>query len=198
MTVTQRRLAGRRPERRSQEKYAAILDAAAAMVSARGYRAATVEAVAARAGVGKQTIYRWWPNKAALYVEVYAALVPAARLQVEAGDLTAEPRHCLRQLFQIYREGPAASILVGLIADAQDEPAAAEAIRQGLIVGRRALLLEPLRRGIARGELFADFDCERACDLIVALIWYRLLSGQNGPDDDFVETLIDMALRSSG
>ena len=196
--VAHRRLAGRRPERRSADKHAAILEAAAAVVSARGYRAATIEAVAAHAGVGKQTIYRWWPNKPALFVEVYAALVPAARLQAELGSAADELRYCLRKLFGIYREGPAACILVGLIAEAQDDSSAAGALREGLIVGRRALLSEPMRRGVARGELTAEFDCERASDLIVALIWYRLLSGQGGPDDDFVETLIDMALRSSG
>jgi len=63
------------PVRRSRSKHRAILDAAARLVERDGYGATSIEAVAREAGSGKQTIYRWWPSKAALFVEVYGDLV---------------------------------------------------------------------------------------------------------------------------
>ena len=164
--------------RRSPAKHRAILAAAAEAVASDGYTATTIEGIAARAGVGKQTIYRWWPSKPALFVEVYNHLVPQDALQADTGDVFRDLEGLLSGLFAIYRRTPAARVLAGLIAEAQHDPAAAEAVRGGLVIGRRGLLTEPLRRGVDRGQLAVDFDVEWASDAITALIWHRLLSGR--------------------
>lgn len=176
--------------RRSPAKHRAILAAAAEAVASDGYTATTIEGIAARAGVGKQTIYRWWPSKPALFVEVYNHLVPQDALQADTGDVFRDLKSLLSGLFAIYRRTPAARVLAGLIAEAQHDPAAADAVRGGLVIGRRGLLTEPLRRGVDRGRLAADFDVEWTSDAITALIWHRLLSGRTPLTDADAHDLV--------
>jgi AcrR family transcriptional regulator len=185
---------GERRVRRSETRHRAILEAAAAVVRETGYAGATVEGVAARAGAGKQTIYRWWPSKAALYLEVYTTLVPTADLQPDTGRAADDLIAVLARLFLLYRHTPAGDILAGLIADSQSDPAAAEAVRGGLIAGRRDVLTGPIERGVARGELPAGFDAIWASDTIVARLWHRLLTDRRGLDRDFAECLVRYVL----
>lgn len=161
-----------------------------------GYHGVTVEGVAARASVGKQTIYRWWPSKAALFVEVYSALVMPSALQTNSGHVANDLLTLLSRLFHIYRQTPAIAILAGIIADAQHDAPAAEALASGLVVGRRALLSGPLRRGVERGDLPADFDVAWANDAIVSMIWFRALTGGQEFTDRFAATLVERALRA--
>lgn len=164
------------PSRRSPVKQAAILSAAAQLAGEIGYAAVTVEAIAARAGVGKQTIYRWWESKAALYVEVYGQMV-----QVDDRPDMADPRHRIRaildQVFALYAVTPAVAILAGLIADAQRDATARHALVHGLIGGRGPLLSAPLRQACGDGRLPQGFDADWAAEMAVALIWKRVLSG---------------------
>lgn len=187
-------LVGRAGPRRSTARHRTILEAAAALAGEVGYAAATIEAIAARAGAGKQTIYRWWPSKAALYLEVYTHLVPASELRADTGSVTADLSATLARLFALYRDTPAATILGGLITEAQADDAAARVLRDGLVVGRRRLLIEPIERGIARGELPADFDAAEANETIVARIWHRLLTRPDGLDDAFAAHLATVAV----
>src|SRR4051812_2052510 len=90
------------PARRSDRSRRAILDAALALVGEVGYNRLTIEAIAARAGVGKQTIYRWWPSKAAVLLDASLALagdVPEGEGRPglpDTGDLAADLKRVLR------------------------------------------------------------------------------------------------------
>ena len=125
---------------RSPEKKEAILDAVAPLVESEGYNKTRIEHVAAAAGVGKQTIYRWWPTKPDLMAEAYARMVPSHELASGAEDPRDALTEILRNAFRIFRRTPASRILAGLIADAQSEPAAAEALYNNLLVGRRGVI----------------------------------------------------------
>lgn len=176
------------PSRRSSRKHAAIVAAAVSLVAASGYRAVTIEAVAAAAGVGKQTIYRWWPSKPALFIDVYDQLV-AVEAPDHALSAPRQVRAILRQVFGLYAATPAAAILAGLIADAQHDDAARHALVHGLIGGRGPVLLQPLAAARDQGRLPADFDVDWAAEMVVALIWKRVLSG-GALDDAFAERII--------
>ena len=185
---------GRTGPRRSTARHRIILESAAALAGELGYGATTIEAIAARAGAGKQTIYRWWPSKAALYLEVYTYLVPASVLREDTGSVAEDLTALLKRLFKAYRETPAATILAGLITEAQGDNGAARVLRDGLVVGRRRLLVEPIERGIARGDVTADFDPAEANETIVARIWHRLLTRPESLDDDFAAHLVATVL----
>lgn len=174
--------------RRSPAKHAAILAAAAQLAAESGYAAVSVEAIAALAGVGKQTIYRWWESKAALYVDVYIQMV-----QVDDHPHLSDPRRrigaILEQVFALYATTPAVVILAGLISDAQRDATARHALVHGLIGGRGPVLAEPLRQASRDGFLPSGFDVDWAAEMTVALIWKRVLSG-GALDRDFATRIV--------
>ena len=167
----------RRPGRpRSPEAHAAILRAALELAVEGGLRGLSMEAIAARAGVGKATIYRRWKSKEALFSEAIASIalnpeVPdtgSVRGDFEAASAAA-----------VGRMAPEAfRVLPRLMADAADDPELLEALQAALVRPRRAAIGAVLRRGIERGELRADIDVDLISDMLIGpLIARVLLSG---------------------
>ncbi len=167
-----------RADRRSSSTHDAILAAAESLVRRRGYIRVTIEAIAAAAGAGKQTIYRWWPSKAALYLELYETLVAVQKLQFDTGSVAGDLRFFLRRLFRILTATPARAILTGLIAETQSDPEVAKALMANLVRGRRHMIRGIFERGQARGEIRGNADIDFAVDLISGAVWFRLLLGQ--------------------
>jgi len=154
-----------------------------------GYPAVSIEAVAARAGVGKQTIYRWWPGKAELVLEhmiALAATMPAP----DTGDMIADLRIFLRATCQAWIVGGTGAVVAALMAEAQVNPAFAQLFFQHLIGQRRAALREVLQRGRGRGDLSAGQDLDLLLDMIYGPMWYRLLLGHAPLDDGFIDQLL--------
>ncbi len=183
------------PARRSQAKHRAILRAAVAAVADGRFADVTIDAIALRAGVGKQTIYRWWPSKPALYVEVYADLVPPDLLSVDCGSARANLEEVLGRLFRRLTETPAGAILAGLLALAQTDPAAKAAITDGLVIGRRHLIQDPLRSAVARGEIDPAFDADWAAETITARTWHAVLLAPDRLTPEFARRLVAETLR---
>ena len=165
------------PARRNARTHAAVVEAAVTLAAERGYNGVTIEAVAARAGAGKQTIYRWWPNKAALFLEAYLHLAPDADIDVDSGSAADDLEGLLGRLFRIYRETPAGAVLAGLIAEAQGDDAIAAALRDHLVARSRDLVDRVLRRAEERGELAPGTDGAFAADMMSGAVWFRLLLG---------------------
>lgn len=183
--------------RRSSRSHEAILAAAEAVAAERGYGGASIEEIAAQAGVGKQTIYRWWPNKAALFIEVYGQLVPAGLVAEDTGSLAGDLRALLGRLSTLYVETPAGPILSGLVAEAQSDPALRDQLRDGYVAPRRAIVATILDRAVARGEIRPEADRDFASDLFSGAVWFRLLLGEPTIDEGFTDRLV-AAVRGSG
>lgn len=179
-----------RQDRRNGSTHDAILDAAARLVRRRGYNGVTIEAIAAAAGAGKQTIYRWWPSKAALYLELYIGLAAAQQLTFDTGSVAGDLRFLLRRLFRIYAATPARAILAGLIAETQSDRRVARALIAELVRGRRHLIRRILERGQARGEIRGNADIDFAVDTISGAVWFRLLLGHAALDNRFADKLV--------
>ena len=159
-----------------------------------GLAAATMEAIAARAGVSKQTIYNRWPSRGAVALEGF--MVRADPLgQVPADATAAEALHILaRALVRLFASHPAGPLMRSLIADAQTSPEIAEALRSQWLDPRRESVVDILRRGIERGELRPDLDIPAALDHAFAPVYYRLLLGHEPLDDDAAARSIEMLL----
>jgi AcrR family transcriptional regulator len=179
-----------RQDRRNSSTHDAILEAAARLVRRRGYNGVTIEAIAAAAGAGKQTIYRWWPSKAALYLELYTGLAAAQKLTFDTGSVAGDLRFLLRRLFRIYAATPARAILAGLIAETQSDRRVARALVAELVRGRRHLIRGILERGRARGEIRGNADVDFAVDTISGAVWFRLLLGHAALDNRFADKLV--------
>ncbi|MEI7033769.1 TetR/AcrR family transcriptional regulator [Streptomyces pratensis] len=191
--------------RRSDRSRRAIHDAALALVGERGYRRTTIEAIAARAGVGKQTIYRWWPSKAAVLMEAFLDL--AARSAEEAGpqaggehgipdtgDLAADLKRVLRatvdELNDPALEGPTRALTAEGVVDAK---LGAEFVEK-LLDPQLALYVTRLRAAQEAGQLRADADPRIALELLVAPLTHRWLLRTLPLTHAYADAIVDLAL----
>ena len=180
--------------RRNQRSHQAILKATAELLEEKGYRDICIEAIASRAGVGKQTIYRWWPSKAAVVMEAYSEKATQNIPTPDTGSVKQDLYQILQQLFAMLTTTTTGTAVTGLIAEAQMDASLAEAFREQFIKCRRAATRTILERGIARGELRPDLNLELVIDTIYGPIWYRLLLKHAALDDAFAEELVNFLI----
>jgi AcrR family transcriptional regulator len=179
---------------RSDLAHQAILQATLEILEQEGYRAMTIEAIAARAGVGKKTIYRWWPSKAAVALEAMTAYtevhVPFSDTGSLEGDLLAYFELSFAGL-----QGKSGTVLSGLAAEAQLDPEFAREFQRTFIVPRKEELVILLQRGVQRGELAPDTNLDVLADLIYGAKWYRFLLYPAPLDDAFAREIVRLILR---
>ncbi|WP_329366081.1 TetR/AcrR family transcriptional regulator [Streptomyces sp. NBC_00669] len=184
----------RRPGRpRSEAARQAILGAAIDELKERGYAALTVEGIAARAGVGKQTIYRWWPSKADVVLTALLDLSETTIAVPDEGSLADDLRGFLAETFRQRGQRP---VLAGLMAQALLDPVFATAFRERFLFRRRAVLREILERAAARSEIASDLSLELLIDVVYGVLWYRLLIEHAPLDDEAGRRLADLVLRA--
>ena len=183
-----------RPSGRSQRTHRAVMAAAGELLTEKGYASVTIEGIAARASVAKTTIYRWWPTKAAIFMELYNELAAEMLTALDTGSVEQDLRNLLRRLFQLFTTTSAGPAMVGMIAEAQSNPEVANTFQKQFMVRRRNVTREILKRGVERGELQAELDIDLAIDVVSGPIWYRLLQGHAPLDDHFADSLVHQIL----
>lgn len=162
---------------RSAEAHQAILSATLTLLDEIGYRALTIEAVAARAGVGKTTIYRRWPSKLELVVEAVAEMRPPLPTE-DTGSLQGDFLAFQRGQISRVAAGPMPRIAPRLLAESVSDRELHEAVQRELIDPIRTAIGEVLQRGVDRGELRADLDLELATDVVHGTVVYRILRSE--------------------
>ncbi len=178
---------------RNARNHRSILDATMELLAEVGYGGLTMEGVAARAGVAKTTVYRWWPSKPALVVAAAEDLAAQVR-NPDSGNLRDDLVTLLRDVIKVYTKTVAGRIAPGLLADMAEHPELADAIGR-FWAGRREIMLGVLRRGFSRGELRSDIDLELAADLLYGPIYYRLLVTRAPLTVQFADQVVDAVLR---
>lgn len=186
----------RRGRPRSQECHQAILRATVELLEARPYRDVTMERIAERAGVAKQTLYKWWPSKASLAMEAWAARMEALIKMPDTGSIEKDLESMLRQVCHTLSRGNQGQTLAGLIADAQSDPELAVAFRDSYIMRRRRACAAILQRAVERGELRRDVDAPLVLDLMYGPVWYRLLLRNAPLDGKFATGVVRSVLAS--
>jgi AcrR family transcriptional regulator len=189
MTATETR--GRRRSERSHE---AIIAATQELLVERSYPELTIEGIAARARVGKQTIYRWWPSKAALVLEAYLAGSEAVPLPVDGTTAREDIRALLGWLIAVLAQPIGGHVVAGLVGDLQRDADLAEGFHRDVVPARREAMLAALERGRERGEVRADADLDLAVDALHGAVFYRLLLSGEPLSDDFADRLAEQAL----
>ena len=179
---------------RSEKARKAILRAARELLREGGPAAVTMEGVAARAGVGKPTVYRWWPDRHAVAM---AALMEG---ETEAAPARS-PRSALaalrRQLETIAERfaTPTGRHVTTMIAASDSETEFSKAFRNHFVLARRAEGRALLEQAIREKEVRRDLDVETALDLLYGPLFFRLLMGHAPLDASFVERVLAHALR---
>jgi len=184
-----------RPPSEAAESHAAILDAVYELLQKSSARDLTMEAVAKRARVGKPTLYKWWPTKAALVLAMFherlaTAPVPVKNESVEQ-SLRAKVRWLIRELNGLFGK-----VMADLIAEGQSEPDVLRELRERHMNERRAASFAEIARAKAAGELKAETDAELLIDSIFGALYYRLLL-RYPLTEEYGEELIDQALRGA-
>ncbi len=180
---------GRRGRRRSTRSHEAVLTATIAVLDDVGYSGLTMEAVAAAAGVGKATIYRWWPSKASLIIEALDTTVPTPRA-VSTGHTRTDVRAIVQATVEDYLHTPLGPNLAAIAADATADPHAADRLA-ALLGSRRAAHASVLLAAAGRGDLPHDIDVHLLLDIITGTLIHRALLGV-APDEHTIDQLTDL------
>ncbi len=167
---------------RSPDTHSAILNAAASVLSNEGYSGFTFDAVARLAGSSKPTLYRWWPNKAALIMEVYEQSSETALAPKDHGSLEADLNDIMRRLIVWWRDTRAGEAFRGVIAEAQGSAEALEQLREAFLPRRREIIRKAFDRALARGEISDDADIESALSLLIGMNLMLLMTGALNPE----------------
>lgn len=174
---------------RSERCRIAVREATVALLEELPYGAISVEAIAARAGVSKQTIYRWWTGKHQLAMEAYAELMDAHVAAPVTSDLESDLRELCRRSCHVLSQRKRGTTLAGLIVAAQHDDAFAKEFRERYILIRRKAVEALLQRGIDEGKLTPTMDIQLAIDELHGPMWYRLLLRHLPLDDAFADAL---------
>ena len=192
--------ARRRPGRpRSERARQAILNSTLKFLEAKenGFADLTIERVAEEAGVGKATVYRWWPNKAALVADVFASSVTQKLHFPDTGSVAGDMSRQMQQLVRILRSRRG-HILSVILAAGQSDASLIQAFRERFLKPRRAEAYTTLGRGIERGELPADLDPDLVLDALYGPIYMRFLIGHGSLTAEFVDKLCELVLKRAG
>ncbi|MCX4551449.1 TetR/AcrR family transcriptional regulator [Streptomyces sp. NBC_01387] len=190
--------------RRSERSRRAILDAALALVGEVGYDRLTIEAIAARAGVGKQTIYRWWPSRAAVLLDASTALFEDAAAEGEwtgfpdTGDVAADLKHVLRLTVDQFTDEKYEAPTRALTAAGATDPELGRKFTRELLEPSLALYEERLRAAVLAGQVDPGVDIRVAVEMLVGPLTHRWLLRTAPLTHAFADTCVDQVLRGIG
>jgi AcrR family transcriptional regulator len=181
---------------RSEAAHQAVLAAAAELLLDHGLHAVSMDAVAERAGVSKATIYRWWPKKEILALDMlFNQWVAVTPQQYESGVLRSDLRALLLAWTRLATSRPYGRVTAALLAEARTDPAFSAEYQRRILEPRRDQARMIFADALARGEISGDMKVEVAIDLLYGPLYHRLLHGHAPLDDEFVDDIVDMALR---
>ncbi len=190
--------AERRPPGRPRSEPArqAILSSTLKFLGEKGFSELAIEDVAAHARVGKATVYRWWPNKAALIADAFAGSTIRRLHFPDTGSVRADMNQQMRQVIKIFssRQG---RIVSAILAGGQSDPDLIAAFRDRFLLPRRREAYATLHRGILRGELRADVDMDVLLDSLYGPIYMRFLIRHDKLTPVFVNRLCELVLRGA-
>lgn len=178
---------------RSEQARLSILRSTLKLLAKRGFPELTIEAVAANAGVGKATVYRWWPDKAALIADAFASNTTGKLHFPDTGSLHSDMSRQMQQLVKIFRS-PRGRIVSAMLGAGQSDRSLIAAFRDRFLMPRRQEAYATLRRAIKRGQLRKNIDMDLLLDSLYGPIYMRFLIQHDSLTPEFVEGLCSLAL----
>jgi AcrR family transcriptional regulator len=171
-----------------------VLSAAGAILQRDGYAGLTMERVAAESAVAKTTLYRRWPTKAALCMELYLDVAGRELRDPDTGEVALDLKQIAETVVNLQRKTVAGPAFIGLIAEAQVSPGTRTAFLAEFADRRREITRKVLRRAIERRQLRADTDIDLVIDVIGGATTFRLLQGHAPLSKKFTSDLVDLVL----
>lgn len=184
------------PARRSERSRRAILSAALELLHESGYADLTIEAIAARAGVGKQTIYRWWAGKGAVILDALvdaAATTDAADLP-DTGDIDADLRTVVRGIVAELAEPRLSAITRALTIETLGNEALAVQARDRLLRPQLDAVKQRLHAAQQAGQVRRDVDLDQAVEMLIGPVYYRWMLRTGPLTDAYADGIVALAL----
>jgi AcrR family transcriptional regulator len=178
---------------RSEDARKAILRSTLKLLQETGFPDLSIEAIAADADVGKATVYRWWPNKAALVADAFSSSADRELRFPNTGSVRSDMSGQMKHLVRILR-GRRGRIVAALIGGGQSDPELIQAFRERFMMPRRQEAYETLRRGIARRELAHDLDLDLMLDTLYGALYMRFLIRQSGLTEEYVDEVVSLVM----
>ncbi|MEU4550379.1 TetR/AcrR family transcriptional regulator [Nonomuraea dietziae] len=184
--------------RRNETSRRAILAAAFELVQEVGYAKLSIEGIAARAGVGKQTIYRWWPSKGAVLFDAFLMLSEqpdgGANTLPDTGDLEADLKAVLRATIEEFNDPRYDEPMRALNTEITHDPALAALYAERLDGPMRELKKQRLRSAQRAGQLAEDLDLDVAIDMLWGPLLNRWLQRSGALTPDYADSIVETAL----
>jgi AcrR family transcriptional regulator len=180
---------------RSETSRQAILDAAFTLLAERGYAGFAIEPVAAAAGVGKTTVYRWWESKAALAVDAFFHATEAELRFPETDRAESDFRAQIGELATLLR-GARGQAFAAMLGGARTDPELAHALGERWLEPRRQWGIARMTAAAAAGELLPETDIGAALALLYGPLYAPLLFGASVPEAAAVTAYLDLACRA--
>jgi AcrR family transcriptional regulator len=175
---------------RSEEARIAVLEAADDLLAERGFAGVTIEGIAARAGVAKQTIYRWWSSRTDILFDALAADAAEYFTPADHGDLGSDLRDQLRQLAAFLSRTDEGAVFRALAGQAQHDPAVAARLESEFLARQRDRDRAPFLLARRRGQLPQGTDIDLAIDQLAGPVYYRVLVTRQGVPPQFTDALV--------
>lgn len=179
---------------RSEKSRNAILDATNKLLLHMSVREVSIEAVAKKAGVGKTTIYRWWPNKVGLILDAISGPMGVLPAPVDGADVKDSLTKQLERFTRICR-GRGGKIIAEIYAEAQGDPELQALFFEKFMLQHEEILASIIQSGKDSGVFESGMDTGLAVDMIYGSVFYHLMSNPEPLDQNFSNTLIMQALR---
>ncbi|MFA1548532.1 TetR/AcrR family transcriptional regulator [Actinomadura chokoriensis] len=175
---------------RRADRTEAIMRAALALAQEVGFAKLSIEAVAARAGVGKHTVYRRWPSRGLLFLDAVLTLDQHGLAHRDTGDIVADLREVMTRAADLLGRPPWGPLYQDLIGEAQHDPQVAAALNQRFIEPQTADTLARLRAARDQGQLDPDFDLDLAMEILSGPLYFRLLITQQPMTDTYIDRVL--------
>jgi AcrR family transcriptional regulator len=176
---------------RSEKAREAVIGSTLALLQQVGFHELSIEAVAARAGVGKTTIYRWWPNKAELVIAAFVSAVEDELRFPATGPVLEAVHQQMKRWAQIFRS-PLGQVVATVIGAGQSEPEILEAFRAHWVEPRRVEARALLEQAKEKGEIRGDLEPDLILDLLYGPLYLRLLLRHAPLDENSVDTVFQV------
>ncbi len=164
-------------------------------LAAVGFARMSIEGIARRAGVGKTAVYRRWKSKLSLVLDLLTAFAVQGLPAPATGSLHGDVRALLEVASHALRHPVASQVIPDLLVEAARHPEIAEAVRATLLDSQRGVVAQVVRAAADRGELPEGADADRALDLIVGPLYWRLVVVRDGaPTAAYLDDLATAAV----
>ncbi|GGO32210.1 TetR/AcrR family transcriptional regulator [Micromonospora parathelypteridis] len=179
---------------RAADRTQAIMRTTLELAQEVGYAKLSIEAVAARAGVGKHTVYRRWPSKGALFLDAVLTSGEPGLDYPDTGDVVADLRRQIHAAVDLLGRPPMGPLYQALVGEAQHDPLVAAALNERFIRPQADRTVARLRKAQQQGQLSPEFDLDVAMAILSGPLYFRLLITQEPLTHEYVERVLTALL----